>query len=184
MAQEVLEREVLRGERVVLRRVEPSDLDAFIALFKAPGMERFWPGDDREKLAREHVWPDDDDVYVYAVTVQGATIGLIQSWEETDPEYRHAGIDIALHPDWHEQGLGTDAVRTLARHLFEGSGHHRVTIDPAADNDRAIRCYEKVGFRRVGVMRKYERGQDGTFHDGLLMDLLPEDLIDPSGTTS
>jgi aminoglycoside 6'-N-acetyltransferase len=106
-------------------------------------------------------------------------MGLIQSWEETEPEYRHAGIDIALHPDLHEQGLGTDAVRTLTRHLFDDDGHHRVTIDPAAHNARAIRCYEKVGFRPVGIMRKYERGHDGTFHDGLLMDLLREDLTEP-----
>jgi len=33
-----------------------------------------------------------------------------------------------------------------------------------------------VGFRPVGVMRRYERGADGTFHDGLLMDLLAEEL--------
>ena len=30
----------------------------------------------------------------------------------------------------------------------------------AAANHRAIRCYEKVGFRRVGVLRQYERGPD------------------------
>ena len=106
--------------------------------------------------------------------VDGKVVGLIQSWEETEAEYRHAGIDIALHPDVHEQGLGTDAVRTLARHLFDHDGHHRVTIDPAADNLRAIRCYEKVGFRPVGIMRQYERSRDGTWHDGLLMDLISD----------
>ena len=56
-------------------------------------------------------------------------------------------------------------------------GHHRLVIDPAADNAAAIRCYSKVGFRPVGVMRKYERGVDGTWHDGLLMDLLAHELI-------
>jgi aminoglycoside 6'-N-acetyltransferase len=49
-------------------------------------------------------------------------------------------------------------------------------IDPAADNLPAIRAYEKVGFQRVGIMRAYERGADGTFHDCLLMDLLADDL--------
>jgi hypothetical protein len=48
--------------------------------------------------------------------------------------------------------------------------------DPAAANEPAIRCYAKVGFRPVGVMRQYERGGDGRFHDGLLMDLLREQL--------
>jgi len=95
----------LNGARVVLRPVEPTDLPAFIALFEASGMEEWWPGEDREKLAREHIEPEDDDVTVYAVVVDGAVMGLIQSWEETEPEYRHAGIDIALHPDTHEPVL-------------------------------------------------------------------------------
>jgi hypothetical protein len=55
-------------------------------------------------------------------------------------------------------------------------GHHRLTIDPAASNARAIAAYAKVGFRPVGIMRQYERGPDGTWHDGLLMELLREDL--------
>ena len=50
-------------------------------------------------------------------------------------------------------------------------------IDPSADNAAAIRCYEKVGFRPVGIMRAYERDHDGTgWHDGLLMDLLADEL--------
>jgi len=68
-------------------------------------------------------------------------------------------------------------VRRLTRLLIEERGHHRITIDPAADNAAAIRAYEKVGFRRVGVMREYERDHDGAgWHDGLLMELLARDL--------
>ncbi len=72
--------------------------------------------------------------------------------------------------------MGTTAVGLVARFLCDQRGHHRLTIDPAATNTRAIRCYEKVGFRPVGIMRRYERGPDGRFHDGLLMDLLRDDL--------
>ena len=73
--------------------------------------------------------------------------------------------------------LGTDAVRTPARHLVHDRGHHRLVIDPAAANAPAIRAYAKVGFRPVGVMRAYERDPDGGgWHDGLLMDLLAEEL--------
>ncbi len=67
-------------------------------------------------------------------------------------------------------------MRTLARYLVEERGHHRLTIDPAAENSAAIRAYEKVGFARVGVMREYWRAQDGTWHDGLLMELLASEL--------
>ena len=40
----------------------------------------------------------------------------------------------------------------------------------------AIATYRRVGFRPVGIMRRYERGPDGTFHDGLLMDMLEGEL--------
>jgi len=47
-----------------------------------------------------------------------------------------------------------------------------------ADNAAAIRCYSKVGFKTVGIRRRSERGNDRTWHDGLLMDLLAEELIE------
>ena len=103
-------------------------------------------------------------------------VGAIQYHEKNEPMYRHAGIDIFLSTSRHGQGLGTEAIRVLARYLFEERSHHRLTIDPAADNTVAIRAYERVGFRRVGIMRKYERGPDGVWHDGLLMDMLQEEF--------
>ena len=145
-----------------------------VAMFAHPGVSRWWPGnheaDLRAQLAGE------DDTVGMVVERDGRLIGFVQYYEERDPDYRHAGMDVALHPDWCDQGLGTDALRTLARHLFDDLGHHRLVIDPSAANARAIAAYRKVGFREVGIMRRYERGQDGTWHDGLLMDLLPEDL--------
>ena len=60
-------------------------------------------------------------------------------------------------------------------HMIDARGHHRFTIDPAAGNDRAIRAYAAVGFRPVGVMRQLRAAPDGTWRDGLLMDLLAEE---------
>jgi len=75
--------------------------------------------------------------------------------------------------------VGREALRAAIRH-FIGRGHHRFTIDPAAENARAIRTYAAVGFKPVGVLRSYERGPDGTYHDNLLMDLLADEFVDPS----
>ena len=96
--------------------------------------------------------------------------------EEPDPYYRHASLDIALNTGCAGQGLGTDTLRTLCRHLFTERGHHQITIDPAVANERAIAVYHKVGFRDVGVMRAHEKGADGSWHDNLLMDMLEDDL--------
>jgi aminoglycoside 6'-N-acetyltransferase len=116
-------------------------------------------------------------VVCFAVLVDDEVCGMVQYGEESDPGYRHASIDIFLDPAVHGRGVGEDTVRTVARHLVEERGHHRLVIDPAADNVAAIRCYEKVGFRPVGVLRRYERDHDGTgWHDGLLMDLLADEL--------
>ena len=60
----------------------------------------------------------------------------------------------------------------LVRHLTADLGHHRLVIDPAVANERAVRCYEAVGFRPVGVMRRYQRMADGNWEDGLLMEFV------------
>ena len=108
--------------------------------------------------------------------MDGRTVGSIQFGQELEPDYRHGTIDLFLDGDHQGRGLGPDAIRTVARYLFDVLGHHRITIDPSAANDRAIRAYERVGFRPIGRMRDYERGPDGTWHDGLLMDMLRHEL--------
>ena len=75
--------------------------------------------------------------------------GAIQFHEEDDPQYRHAGIDRFLGTAHHGPGIGGEAIRVLARYLIAERGHHRLTIEPAADNLPAIRAYERVGFRPV-----------------------------------
>jgi aminoglycoside 6'-N-acetyltransferase len=164
---------VIRGERVALRPAVEADLPRFVEINATPEVARWWPPED---LAAWRGSLHDPEVAMFAVELGGEVVGMVQYHEENEPDYRHAGIDVFLDPGHHGRGLGTDVVRTLARHLVTARGHHRLTIDPAAANARAIACYRKVGFRPVGVMRRYERGADGTWHDGLLMDLLAEDL--------
>ena len=167
--------DVIRGDRVTLRPATEADTEAIVAIRSTPEVWRRWRGDDveadhLEALARESLH------YLVIEDETGATIGAIQWEAEEDPDYRQASIDVFVDPAVHGRGIGTDAVRTLAAHLVDVEGHHRLTIDPAADNAAAIRCYEKVGFRPIGIMRQYERGPDGTFHDSLYMDLLADEL--------
>ena len=152
----------------------PDDVEGLVAIQAQPGIARWWGPPDEAKLRRKAEATDDPQVF--AVEANGELVGLIQYHEENAPDFRHAGIDIFLAERVHGLGLGTDAVRTLARYLIAERGHHRLTIDPAADNAVAIRVYEKVGFRPVGVMREHWRSPDGTWRDGLLMDLLAREL--------
>jgi aminoglycoside 6'-N-acetyltransferase len=165
---------VLRGERVLLRPGRPEDADALARIRREPEVARRWgAGGGIEEEVREAFVGNDEG---FVIEADGEIVGAIQYGEEEDPMYRQANIDIFLTTPRHGEGLGTEAVRVLARHLFEDRGHHRLTIDPAAENAAAIRAYEKAGFRPVGIMRRYERGPDGSWHDGLLMDMLEGEL--------
>ena len=164
----------LRGERVVLRPLRVEDAHRLAELAAHPDVARWWPDLTEQELVEKARGKPDEGFF--AVLHEGEPIGLVQYAEELDPDYRHAGIDLFLGAPYQDRGLGTDALRTVARHLIHDRGHHRLTIDPVAHNARAIRSYEKVGFRRVGVMREYQLDPDGTWHDGLLLDLLAREL--------
>jgi aminoglycoside 6'-N-acetyltransferase len=161
----------IAGQTVVLRPATAAHVPTFLEVLGHPEIAKWWGGYDLERVRRELLGP-----HCYAIELAGETTGLIIYREELDPDHRYAAIDLALHPDHQNQGLGCDAMRAMARFLFRHRDHHRVVIDPAAHNERAIRSCERAGFRRVGVMRAYEQSADGEWHDGLLMDLLQEDL--------
>ncbi len=167
---------ILTGALVRLRPATRDDIPALVSIRRTPEVYERWRGGDDLVAAVEEDFAG-PDVTAYVIEHEGAVVGWIQWEAEDDPDYRHASMDIYVDPAVHGRGVGTDAVRTLARHLIDDHGHHRLVIDPAADNDAAIRAYGKVGFRPVGILRRYERGPDGTWHDGVLMDLLAEELI-------
>ena len=162
---------MLRGERLQLRPLGRGDLEQVDRINRDPAVARWWrPGEFQS-------WPLDDDAERLVICVEGEVAGLIQYAEEDDPDFRHAGIDLFLSSRLHGRGLGTEAVTVLARHLFDNRGHHRLVIDPAVANKAAIRCYERVGFRPVGVMRRYGVDpESGEWGDNLLMDLLSDEL--------
>lgn len=122
-------------------------------------------------------WPDDIDGQAYTIMVGDHIVGFIQWYAEEDPDYRHAGIDVFVDPEEQGNHYGREAVQVMCAYLVDRRGFHRIVIDPEATNEAAIRAYIKVGFRPVGVMRQYSRGEDGVWRNGLLMDLLAHELV-------
>jgi aminoglycoside 6'-N-acetyltransferase len=172
---------VLAGRRVRIRPGRPGDAARLREILAEPSVSQWWGEPDPLGVIEDALRGEDEEILL-VMEIDGQIAGGIQYSEENEPMYRHAGIDVYLGTRFQGQGAGTEAVALLARYLFTERGHHRITIDPAAHNDRAIRSYAKVGFRPVGVMRQYERGPDGQFHDGLLMDLLRDELaVEPPG---
>jgi aminoglycoside 6'-N-acetyltransferase len=156
----------LRGEQVTLRPTAPGDRQVLRAIRDEPEVVRWWG-------TQTEAWPGDAaDVELMTISYDGQVAGIVQFWEDPHADSRHADVDILLTTRLHSQGLGTDAMRTITRHLIEDRGHHRITLSTTPENHRAIRAYEKSGFRHVGVTRLSERGTDGTWHDELLMELV------------
>lgn len=165
---------VLYGTSVTLRPIREEDVDRLAEILAEPEVAQWWPHYDADRVRAELL--HGTDVVVFTIEAEGEVVGCIQYNEEPAPDYRHATIDVFLDPAWHGKGLGTDAVRTMSRHLIYDRGHHRLAIDPGAANVKAIRTYTRVGFQPVGVLRQYERNAKGEWQDGLLMDLLKKDL--------
>lgn len=166
----------LHGELCVLRPLSRGDADRLIEIQSEPSVARWWHQPDPVAIRKMVEGLDDPDSVSLGIERDGRLIGLIQYEEEDDSDFRHAAVDMFIATEQQGQGVGPDAVRTLARYLIGDRGHHRLTIDPIVENAAAIRAYEKVGFRPVGVLRQYWRGPDGARHDGLLMDLLADEL--------
>ena len=158
----------LHGERLSLRPVTEDDLPVLFAMLAEPTVTPWWGPPDDEGNRQELIEG-------LAIVVDGAVAGWLGVHEEAEPDYPSVAFDITLTTALQGRGLGPEALRLAIGH-YVAKGHHRFTIDPAADNERAIHAYASLGFRPVGIMRAYEVRHDGTFRDGLLMDLLADEL--------
>lgn len=159
----------IQTERLTLRPFVADDVLPLAKILAHPEVRQWWTSPiDAETLL------DEFEGHLTIVR-DGDVIGILECWEEDDPHYLNVAFDISLAVDQHNEGLGPEALRAAIRH-FIAKGHHRFTIDPNAANQRAIDAYSKVGFKPVGIMRRYEKMLDGSWTDALLMDLLAEEI--------
>jgi aminoglycoside 6'-N-acetyltransferase-1b/aminoglycoside 6'-N-acetyltransferase-2 len=131
-----------------------------------PHIARWWSGEEPRRatldetraqylpgvLAQERVTPYiamlGDDAIGYAQSY--VALGCGGGWweDETDPGVR--GIDQSLaRPELLGKGLGTKLASALVELLFGDPEVTAIQTDPSPANPRAIRCYEKAGFRRI-----------------------------------
>jgi aminoglycoside 6'-N-acetyltransferase len=161
---------MLHGPRVQLVPVAPEHHERLDELRRLPEVVRWWQAPKEDWLA------EDGDVERFAVLLDEEVVGYVQWWQDEDPKYRHAGVDLFVLGG---RGLGTEALQVICAHLVDEHGFHRLVIDPEVANERAIASFRKVGFKPVGIMRRNFRHDDGEWVDGLLMDLLADELVRP-----
>jgi AacA4 family aminoglycoside N(6')-acetyltransferase len=166
---------------ISLRLMQEDDLSLLHSWLQRSHVVEWWGGEDA-RLNFDQVWEkylprlkNPERVTPYIAMLDGVPIGYAQSyialgcgdgwWEdETDPGVR--GIDLFLSEgNQLSKGIGTRLVQALVKHLFTNSEVTKIQTDPDPRNLRAIRCYEKAGFRAVGTI---------TTPDGLALYMVQE----------
>jgi aminoglycoside 6'-N-acetyltransferase len=130
----------LRSTAATLRPAGAADVDRLVAWHADPEVSRYWDDETftraemEERLAR-------DDVEAWIVEERGEPVGYLQVHSE--------GLDMFLIPPARGRGLGPDAARAMTEHLLGERRRERVTVDPYAWNEGAVRAWERAGFVEV-----------------------------------
>jgi aminoglycoside 6'-N-acetyltransferase len=140
----------IAGRVVRLRSATEEDLDLLAGWFGEVDFVDHWGGAplSRPEVAAKYIGRRRPDVESFIVLAGGAPVGYAQYWQAAETE---GGIDLILVPHARGRGYGPDAARALTDHLLHHLKWSRVTVDPAIDNPRAIRAWEKAGFQHVSA---------------------------------
>lgn len=137
----------VRGKATTVRPANKDDVPLLVRWHADPEVSRYWDDETftldqmRDRLRRA-------DVESFVVEAEGEPVGYLQAWWEADEPLR-GGIDMFLIPEARGRGLGPDAAHALATHLLRDRAWTRVTVDPYAWNETAIRAWRKAGFEQV-----------------------------------
>jgi diamine N-acetyltransferase len=171
---------MIYGERVRLRHVEREDLPRFVEWLNDPevslGLSIHIPlSMDEEESWYEQVLKSPNEERPLCIEARhedgwkliGNSGFFTVDWRNRNAEF---GIFIGERADWN-QGYGTEVVKLILEHGFSTLNLHRIFLRVFADNQRAIRVYEKIGFVHEGQQRQAEF-HGGQYHDILFMSML------------
>ena len=171
----------LKGLNVTLRAADYGDIDARFALGQNTGILKMY-GVNTDVLGRyeredAQGWAEFLIEHPHAWVIEhNGLIGAVRL-DNVDLEDRRASLAIGMvDPDAMDKGYGTEAIRLLLDYAFKTLNLHRVSLRVLAYNQRAIRSYEKWGFRIEGRERE-TAFVDGAWHDDVIMGILEDELI-------
>lgn len=128
------------------------------------------PPYDRARIER---WTSDlTNRIILIARLEERIVGHLQIFRI--PDERRKGVTelfIYIHQDFQNLGLGTTMMKK-AIELAKDRGFHRIGLTVVADNHRAIKVYEKVGFKKEGIARETFFGDDHHYHDEVEMGIL------------
>jgi RimJ/RimL family protein N-acetyltransferase len=178
---------VIRGERLYLRSIERDDLERCHAWMNDEDLRSTLAQRYPVSLAREADWVEratrgqDPSELAFAIClVQGDRHIGNCSLEHIDRDNGTATLGIFIGElDCRGEGFGEEAVRTLCRYGFDEMNLQKIRLDVHAGNLKASKTYERVGFRKEGLLR-HEVYRRGARLDVIRMGLLRAELLAPT----
>lgn len=162
------------GRELVVRRFTECDKDGVAEMMESLSEEAVrWgmPPYTRERLERGW-WSNMKNVTALVAVDRDRIAGYAGLRKFSHPRRRgNSDYVIYLHQDYHNVGLGTAMTRRIIE-LAREEGLHRIGLSVVADNEIAIRVYEKVDFVVEGVLRDAFLDDDGRYHDMVQMGLI------------
>ena len=178
------------GQRIRLRPVERDDLPRYVKWLSDPELRGYLSAHLPISQAQEERWFETNlnagDTQAFAIDAQPVDAGIGPwvhiggcSFVQIDWRSRHGELGIFIGArDYWGRGYGTDVVQTLAGWGFDTLNLNRIYLRVHSTNERAIRCYEKVGFQHEGRLRQHNF-HAGAYRDTLYMGLLRSDWARP-----
>ncbi|MDR3584274.1 MAG: GNAT family protein [Desulfosporosinus sp.] len=174
---------MLKGQKTWIRPIEEDDIDLLYQ----------WYNDQEVNLWSSGAWPlntllskdqiaakfldGSPDTYRYAILDENNLLIGSTGFKELNIPSQSATLYVVIgNKAYWGHGYGTDALITFVRFLFTQWNFHRISLDTWDQNLRAIKAYEKVGFKIEGRQRE-ARFVLGSYHDAILMGLLREEFL-------
>lgn len=169
----------LTGEKCYLSPIDVEDAPIFTEWLNDMELTRYLTlatynitiGGEREalvRLSKEHNYS------IIALDTEKliGNCGLM----DLDQINRSAELGIFIgNKEYLSKGYGTEALRLLIDYAFNYLDLENILLKVYSFNERAIRCYEKVGFRKIGIRRNAIRRERKNY-DIVLMDIVPSDF--------
>lgn len=176
----------IKGDQITLKPIKLNEKDEFYKLATESYGSQFWY-DVRTKKSktREEFFRDWHDGYFdsncpekgqcFWIEVKARKIGQV-NYNKIDLKNKKVEIDIIIGAKKDMgKGYGPDALKALIKYLFENFNLNKIWISARVNNPRAIRAYQKIGFKTEGVLREEDYFQ-GKFIDCVRFGILRKEL--------
>jgi diamine N-acetyltransferase len=171
----------LKGEHIILRALEPEDLDF---LYQIENNESFWEISHTQTpfskyILREYLENAHLDIYeskqLRFLIEEKSTkkqVGMIDLFD-FNPQHKRAGIGILIHPDFERKGFASETLSILINYSFSHLQLHQLYANITSSNSKSLALFKKHKFEEVGVKKDWILSE-GKFKDEVLFQLRKE----------